>query len=237
MRIHPPYEDYIYFRQTPTLPQACIDLCIMAYDPNPTYKQSQTVRFGSTPRGITSALISNSLRTPGEIIVAFRGTMGLLDWLIDLDAIPTLDGFHQGFAEATDTLIPQIIPLLRPGNKVVFTGHSLGGAMAAIAAARLHQMCDITNVITFGQPRIGKQSAVNMLAGLDWDRYVHGNDVVPTVPPTEFGFVHGGTLVELKQVPRTWKNMFSWEWPFLVPLKAYDHIPVLYSQQVWGSEE
>jgi hypothetical protein len=92
------------------------------------------------------------------------------------------------------------------------TGHSLGGAMAAIAAFRLAhdrkapEAADlvkrIRGVYTFGQPMIGNEAWASMLTD-DEGRYalltkglfrhVFGCDPVPSLPPHEAGsFVHTG---------------------------------------------
>lgn len=73
------------------------------------------------------------------------------------------------------------------------TGHSLGGALAILATADLQKIFGpIDFTYTFGQPRVGNQ------AFADWFQASHPNvyrlvdyaDVVPHVPPMNFGFVH-----------------------------------------------
>ncbi len=93
--------------------------------------------------------------TETEIIVAFRGTLPptsnspdqrqvLLDWLGDLDAFlvagADLPGLvHQGFLGALDALWPDVANAITPGKTLYFTGHSKGGAIANLAAARHQQ--------------------------------------------------------------------------------------------------
>lgn len=70
---------------------------------------------------------------------------------------------------------------------LVVTGHSLGGALATVAAASLYENnVDIAGLYTFGQPRVGDRAFArqlnNNLAGRVF-RFVNNNDVVPHVPP------------------------------------------------------
>ncbi|KAJ1254273.1 hypothetical protein BS78_K095800 [Paspalum vaginatum] len=94
-----------------------------------------------------------------------------------------------------------------PNAKVVVTGHSLGGALAAIFPALLafHGERDILDrllaVVTYGQPRVGDQTFADFVrAGVPVEplRVVYRYDVVPRVPfdaPLVAEFVHGGTCV------------------------------------------
>ncbi|MFD4911498.1 lipase family protein, partial [Kitasatospora purpeofusca] len=144
------------------------------------------------------------------IVTAFRGTepAQLRDWLTDATTPPwrgpARTGYvHYGFAEALDTVFPAvretIAELRTDGQTLWFTGHSLGGALAVLAAARLHLedprlLAD--GVITFGQPR-----TCDRLLAAAYDkaftnrayRFVNNNDVVPQLPP-EPAFTHTGTL-------------------------------------------
>ncbi|UVS79004.1 lipase family protein [Actinokineospora sp. UTMC 2448] len=70
-----------------------------------------------------------------------------------------------------------------------FTGHSLGGALAALAAMRLHfeeprLLAD--GVYTFGQPRVCDRTLAQAhdeaFRGRA-HRFVNNNDIVPQVPP------------------------------------------------------
>jgi hypothetical protein len=88
-------------------------------------------------------------------------------------------------------------------------GHSLGGAMAAIAAFRLAYddhpevqalVQKVRGVYTFGQPMIGNEKWRDLLEKPRYDlltrglfRHVYGSDPVPSLPPFEAGaFVHTG---------------------------------------------
>lgn len=72
-----------------------------------------------------------------------------------------------------------------PDHKIVFTGHSLGGAIASIASTvfvrNFPETSSRTFSITFGQPRVGNLEYAmthdKLVAGGSW-RLIHGRDIV-----------------------------------------------------------
>jgi predicted lipase len=78
------------------------------------------------------------------------------------------------------------------------TGHSLGGAMASIAAGTIVSTGLFsslkTKLITFGQPRTGNHeysAAIDRLLGVNVYRITHADDIVPHIPPKDLdGFYH-----------------------------------------------
>lgn len=136
------------------------------------------------------------------VIVCFRGTEELVDYATDAAARPlphawgTVWGtLHTGFATAfsdsvRQALIDAVGELAEGGRGIWVTGHSLGGALATLAAAELAKAeHEIQGVYTFGQPRVGDQSfakAYDDLLGKRHFRFVNNNDVVTEVPPKNF---------------------------------------------------
>jgi hypothetical protein len=74
------------------------------------------------------------------------------------------------------------------GKEIFLTGHSLGGALATLTAARATVA---TNLYTFGCPAIGTRQFCDYLSKKtkQWQRYVDRGDAVTHVPPL---FTHGG---------------------------------------------
>jgi hypothetical protein len=76
---------------------------------------------------------------------------------------------------------------LRPGSTPVFTGHSLGGALAMLAAARA--ALRFPHCYTFGQPRLfdcNFRDWYNYRAGPRTWRLVNREDIVPHLPIFSF---------------------------------------------------
>merc|ERR1712048_198442 len=89
-------------------------------------------------------------------------------------------------------------------SDILVTGHSLGGALAAIAALELLSNPEYTsyakksvNIISFGQPRwCNKNLALyfNDIIDSNW-RIVNEHDSVPTIPYESMGYYHTSTEV------------------------------------------
>lgn len=144
-------------------------------------------------------------RNHDTTFVVFQGTdpLSLANWVSDFEFLPNALGIHQGFHNALDVVWEDITGALKQGEPtphVLITGHSLGAALAALCASRLSDGLGtvVDAVYAFGMPRIGTPdfaAKYNEKLGDRTYRLVHGDDIVPTVPPTEFGFCHVGRSV------------------------------------------
>lgn len=131
----------------------------------------------------------------GLAIVAFRGTDkdDPSDVAADADAlrIPWERGgtVHQGFASALKDVRAALEQELQNVNgRIVFTGHSLGAALATLLAS----VRNPSAVYTIGSPRVGDKDFVATLNGVQNYRYVDCCDIVAEVPPTILGYQHVG---------------------------------------------
>jgi Lipase (class 3) len=125
------------------------------------------------------------------LLVAFRGTQPdqWQDVLDDLKVGPVVvrEGrVHAGFNDALDRVWSQLQPrlaVLGAGRTGWFCRHSLGAALATLAAQRY-----ASTRSTFGSPRVGDAEFVaafnRRFAGRSW-RVVNDHDVVTHVPPRE----------------------------------------------------
>ena len=154
-----------------------------------------------------------------RILIAFRGSESRADWLTNLQAATDpgpLPGtrVHQGFQNALYPAMLTVYRTLRDmqdkGQTVWLTGHSLGGALAVLAAAML---CDngveVSGVYTYGAPRTGNGAFARELDLHLCDergrgrphprafRVVNAPDLVPHVPPEPL-FSHSGQRVLLQ---------------------------------------
>ena len=146
-------------------------------------------------------------RRDRAVILAFAGTdPGIWQNLVsDFTPIPQAGSdIHDGFrlaAEAAQLQIDHAIDLSRePGKRLFVTGHSLGAALAALAALRASDAgIPPRAVYTFGMPRVGGPKFVASYASLSNVTYrlVHGIDLVTRVPPgSPGGFHHVGHLLQ-----------------------------------------
>jgi triacylglycerol lipase len=107
---------------------------------------------------------------------------------------------HRGFKQEVDDLWPRLEQALASNRRTLwFTGHSLGGAMAAICAGR----CTLSSIrsnpralFTFGSPRIGSWRYVNHVQ-MEAYRWVNNNDIIARLPPAWLGFRHKGQEIYL----------------------------------------
>jgi hypothetical protein len=133
-------------------------------------------------------------------LIGVRGTQFAYDWLINLNIGKATDAsgarFHGGFlrearelaevlSERLGSRYAQYIGRFGGGCTIWLSGHSLGGAIAAILnqmQLRLH----INACYTFGAPRIsGAQTFSCAYPPFATRRYL---DVVPHCPPRAFGY-------------------------------------------------
>jgi triacylglycerol lipase len=137
------------------------------------------------------------------LVVAFAGTdpVHLANWVSDFDIRPTDGGAAEGFTVAIQSVEQDILQTLPTARPVMVTGHSLGGALAVLFAQWLETLGrDVTVVYTFGAPRPGRRDFTEPYntsnLGARTFRCVHGDDIVPTVAPSEpLGFRHVGRYV------------------------------------------
>ena len=145
-------------------------------------------------------------------VLAFRGTVDLENWLLNLDARqkPLAGGIkvHAGFLTAADALLPRLLAELLPAGRskaslkpIYVTGHSLGGALASLIAFVLaREGFPIAGVYTYASPRVGNhawQTAYQAALGDKTFRVVASGDLVPLLPGLLAGYRHVGQEVYL----------------------------------------
>ncbi len=123
--------------------------------------------------------------------IAFRGTKSIADVKLDADYTQTEDSIlhmrlHRGFASAARDLYPLIRPHLSSIYRTRITGHSLGGAVAAISGLYLRAEGFKVEVETFGQPKVTNAAGALRGDSLNLVRFLNGEDVVTQVPPLSY---------------------------------------------------
>jgi hypothetical protein len=126
------------------------------------------------------------------VLLVFRGTSNPGQWLRDVRFFPSMHPWghvHKGFLDgvaAVETALSAFDKAATASSNVWITGHSLGGALAVIAAARLKTKGFAPRVYTFGQPAVGlgdfaERFGIELPQRL-W-RFVNQSDIVTRVPP------------------------------------------------------
>ena len=151
-----------------------------------------------------AAGFASSCKTNGAALIAFRGTQpdDIADIGHDLEAemIPwpeTAGRVHAGFALTTRALLPKMrawIDETKPDPaKLTITGHSLGAAMATLAASVIKPGW----LVTLGSPRVGDVDFIETVQAGNISRIVDCCDLVTRVPPPVGGYTHLPTCAYL----------------------------------------
>jgi hypothetical protein len=147
-----------------------------------------------------------------RLIVAFRGTQFIHDWLNDFDfvpapyaAVPGRGTVHEGFQFVYFAVRDNLIALLNKYSagykEILITGHSLGAALCSLATLDLlnvnPQLSPI--VYTWAEPRVGHADFVtffNTHVNICY-RIVNVWDLVPHLPPDVALYEHEGNQVTI----------------------------------------
>lgn len=163
------------------------------------------------------------------IVLAFRGSHSLSNWISNINILfkdwSLCSGcrVHAGFLESwTATRNDVAAPLkaavaANPGYPIVATGHSLGAAVATLAAAELRTQgynvglvstkprCPTMGLAvqetspvltrrqyTYGSPMVGNNAFATFVTNQSGGNYrvTHANDIVPKLPGLLFGYRH-----------------------------------------------
>lgn len=161
--------------------------------------------WGLRLRAIFRAGATEGFVAEGEriLIVAFSGTNQLGDWIANLriveDAMP-YGSVHRGFLTAwrvaETTVEAEVARAAGAGKRIWLTGHSLGGALAHLAAQEIAGITTNAGLMTFGQPRtmdVRPDADISARFASGYVRYVNDTDLVARIPPT---LRHAGRLVQ-----------------------------------------
>jgi hypothetical protein len=133
------------------------------------YKEADPARAGAADRGLDEFRFFTASSTQGftateptRRFLAFRGTESTnpIDWARDAQFRPrptALGRAHSGFDAALNEVWPEVTAELAGDPRpVIITGHSLGGGLSIMAAARFLEAGNPpAAVYVFGCPRIG----------------------------------------------------------------------------------
>ena len=148
--------------------------------------------------------------TSRTAFVSFRGTSDIEEWVANIDAVPDdyqpISGFgqvHAGFQDVYQLVRANVAANLATAttgcDQILITGHSLGGALAVLAAPDVARNMPPNTIeprlVTFAGPRVGLSDfAASFNAAIEsCFRVVNFLDLVPYLPPTPY--VHVGAEI------------------------------------------
>jgi triacylglycerol lipase len=143
---------------------------------------------------------------------------------------------HEGFKNALNVVWPKPVNILKPlaDRPVWITGHSLGAALATLAADRVtrerasSQLGELKGIYTFGSPLVGDRQFVDGFNTRCADRsfrFVNDQDTVTRLPPRLLGYRHVNT-----------ERIVGFDDPdtsFREPV--IDHTPRRYAVLIWNA--
>ena len=159
----------------------------------------------------------------GDVVVAIRGTEGILEWIYDAAFLQvtcpflpgaghTEDGFtamynslRTGVAPDSPNVIAALasLPFAQPVGAVTICGHSLGGALATLLALDVAANSPIKKptAYTYASPRTGDPSFVSTYNQVVPNSFRIANriDLVPKLPLPP-SYAHVDALFELNSV-------------------------------------
>ena len=200
-----------YFKPAPSEPLAAVsdyravnawwlaELCRLVYRGAAAVRRRALAGVGLEERrffdrkGTQCALVAAGDRLAALV---FRGTDGPLDWRTNAKTVlapwPPGGRVHAGFRAALDDVWDELDAALDElASPVLYAGHSLGGALATLAAGRRPPLA----AYTFGGPRVGDEAFAATLEGIPVYRVVNRKDAVTRSPPAAVGplrFRHAG---------------------------------------------
>jgi predicted lipase len=162
-------------------------------------------------------------------------------------------GFKGALDEVWDDLEDHISYLQKNNRKIWMTGHSLGAALATLAA---DQYGNVQGLYTYGSPRVGDRNFKEDF-NVNAYRFVNNSDIVTKVPPASM-YLHVGELRYIDSEGTIHDNTNRWEkWTdeiqgqfknvfnaigqtrkgftevLLEPI--VDHVPTRYAIHIWNN--
>ncbi len=194
----------------------CLDLAQAAYTKNyaniPCTHIQEFTDVDTDAEGFTGVAFGQTL------VIAFTGSDSVKDWLNNLKFLHTPYpsatqnqnikvhyGFYTGYLSVRK-LIHERVESEQP-EKVIVTGHSLGGGLATLCALDIQYNFFPENpdrpeqvvCYTYGSPKVGNQDFVASYNGRvpQTFRIVNGGDGVPWIPRPWQGYAHVDTLYRI----------------------------------------
>ncbi|RUP42712.1 Alpha/Beta hydrolase protein [Jimgerdemannia flammicorona] len=173
------------------------------------FPETTIVKTFNTPKTSSIGFVARNDNNKA-IYVAYRGSANLGSFIQDakfvLTDYPPVAGakVHYGFLEdqkeTREIVYDAVVQEMEKHEDytLYMLGHSLGGTAAVLQALDFYQNAGYDSskmvVYTYGEPRIGNPAFVDYVDSLPikFFRTVNRNDIVPHLPPENFGYQHHG---------------------------------------------
>lgn len=199
---HPPFQKRVIvaFRGTYSIANTIADLSTnpAEYAPFPSKTDNDSVCASVEPHDDKEPLLPQLLKQSEK-----RGELE-----VQCPNCTVHSGFMTSWRNTRCTVVPHVEKALKeyPGYELVLVGHSLGGAVAVLAALEFQARGWTPHVTTFGEPRVGnlalnkfidERFQLNATTTEDslYRRVTHVDDPVPLLPLEEWGYrMHAGEI-------------------------------------------
>ena len=169
-------------------------------------------RFAGEGVSVASVPVGFLASRDTDLILVFRGTTTISEWITDFNVQQVRYDFvagggrtHEGFTNMYESIRDAVIDAVNMAaiagsfDRLMITGHSLGGALAILAApdCSVHTPFADPLMYNYAAPRVGSpENFIPFFSDLDlqhtW-RIVNIDDSVPSLPPKDIP-AFGGTI-------------------------------------------
>lgn len=167
-------------------------------------------------------ILIGTQKIDNKTFISFRGSDNIENWIDNIKFFlfypyPTYPnigiekGFYQQYQLSKNKILDKIkfIQDKTNNNKIIVTGHSLGGALSTVLVTDILinniDSLKIDKLITFGSPRVGDYQLFKFLnysflnKNITSFRVTHYHDIVPHLPPSIFNYHHIGQEIWLDE--------------------------------------